>query len=199
MKKVAIVLLICFPLFSIAADRFDVRQKLGAIRKELKLTRASSSELDEVIAHLDRAHFILQDSTGGGSNRNECFEYAYEKYFKSYSSSQATDAAVAACKVIDDVAVARVLYTYAYKSLNAAGAMDLVVEGFANDLYGKNDIVVFVADKYYKSFDGATTAKKAAKGAGAVNDLSCLQTLYPKYYRSMDAASAMDKAITSCR
>lgn len=78
--------------------------------------------------------------------------------------------------------------------------MDLAVRYSGMSAQGKARIVDYVADKYYQSLDGADTAQRtgAALPRLAVESLSCLQTLYPKYGQSMSSEDAMDASIRDC-
>ena len=57
-----------------------------------------------------------------------------------------------------------------------------------------------VFDKYYRSLGAADSVERTGSALPrlAIDSLSCLQTLYPKYYQSMNSVDAMDASIRDC-
>lgn len=181
----------------------DIKEEIvelsRAVRASTLTSKASSQSLQEAREHLRKALNLLDGEDDGSSGVEGCFKFAYEKYYVSQSSSVATDKAVAACKKIDDLDVAKFLYEKHYVSATASAAMDLAAEGSIRSR-GKLEIVSFAYEKFYVSLSASAAAKKAGEESRRVprNGLACVKELYEKYYQSMTAAAAMSKSLQGC-
>ncbi len=207
MKKSILSLLLASFCSSFAfADYQDVSDIINLAQQvELaaRSTQASDGELQDVKSQLRDILSVLNQTNPnpGTPGTGDCFDFAYAKYYVSQSSQTATNNAVAACKKIRDLPVAKFLYEKHYVSLSSASAMDLAADQSGSSMIDKEDMVRFAYDKYYVSYSATASATRSAQAIAPVRrgSLSCLKSLYDKYYVSMSSAAAMDAAAQGCR
>lgn len=160
---------------------------------------ASESALQQARAKITEALHLIQ-STGPGHDFQKCFDLVYRGYYRSLGSAESTSRAQAACKTYKDLEALAILDEYAYRSLGGADSMDLAVRYSGLPAQGKAKILEYAAEKYYQGLSGAESAERAGKALPRLplDSLSCLRTLFPKYYQSMSAVDAMDASIRDC-
>ncbi len=175
----------------------EISELSRKIRQEATHTDISKEKLVEAKVLLEDALDALQ-SKGHGSQ--DCFNFAYEKYYSGNSSAVATDKAVKACKTITDVEVAKFSYEKYYSSNSASVAMDKSAELSSRPMKGKVDMLKFAYEKYYSGNSSSVAMDKSGIGIAKVprGSLECLKTLFAKYYSTNSASVAMDKTIEAC-
>lgn len=208
LKHVVIFSLIAVQVvFAIEGDVSKVVKLANTVKSVAFASEASQENIDEAEAKLREVIELLtsqSSSSGrGGSSQGEfgsCYDFAYQKYYISLSSSNAADKASAVCKVGIDLEVAKFLYEKYYISLSAVNAMDKAAKGAEKGSRGKLQMIKYMYEKYYISLNSANAADKAVEGASKLkkNGQGCIEKLYASYYVSQSAANAMNSAVTSC-
>ncbi len=178
------------------------------IRKSRKINRSiirevndlNARELSLISQNLDIIKKILRNSSQGDFNREACIDYTYQIYYRSLSSSEAMDKATFACRRYKEMKVLKILYTYAYKSLNGLDAINLAIRYSGMDARKKAPMAAFLVEKHYKSLGGADSAIKAGMGIVKLEEgsLGCLQKAYERYYRDLSSSDAASAAARSC-
>jgi hypothetical protein len=209
MKKVLSILctVILFTATSSMAtpqDLQEIQNLAGQIHLAAKNSGATDAELDLAKEKLREVIDLLNQSGNGNTPdpiSGGCFDFAYEKFFVSQSTSTATTNALAACKKISDLEVAKFLYDKYFVASSAATAMNEASNRSGPALSGKLDMLTFTYDKYFVASSAATAANKASDAIKTVprGRLGCLQKLYEKHFTSKSAATAMDLAIKDCK
>ncbi len=157
----------------------------------------SQNQLLQVRAKLFEALDILKnDNPSELSDPQRCFEYLYDKYYLTYNSSQSTEKAGAALKLVGDFEVLQFLYDCHYKTLSSSAAIDLAVSQASFRVQGKLPIITYAYERYYTALNASQAATKAVTNSANVslNALPFLKSTYEKFYKSYSASQSMDKA-----
>lgn len=205
MKSILMGLALTVVVSTASATQADINTIIG-LAEQIKIaalnTKASDSSLKAIIKNLQANLNTLNTGTGGGPVFNtECYKFAYDKYYTSMSSANATTSATAACKKVQDVSVLKFLYDKYYTSLSAASAIDEASKRSGYEIQDKLDMVKFAFDKNYSSLSSSNAATRAYDQISlvSVGNLGCLQSLFPSYYTSMSSLNAMDATAKACQ
>lgn len=175
----------------------EINELTRAIRQATVDSTAPRSSLIEARNHLEDALDLIESSSG---YNGRCFDFAYEKYFLQSSSATATEKALAACRKIADVPVAKFAYEKYFLSLSATSSMDKAVLISGENMKGKLNILKLAYEKYFISLSSTSALDLAYLGSQKVRRGSeeCLEQLYKRYFKSYSAKTAMDKAFEGC-
>jgi hypothetical protein len=183
-------------------DIFDIIDLADQVKLAARTSTASSTDLQEAKNQLKEVLRLLNQTGGGsGGTNTDCINFAYSKYYTSLPSNQATQKAVAACKLIKDLPTAEFLYIKLYQSLPAVAAMDEAASRSGTSKIGKLDMLQFAFNKYFMGLSSQNAAVRASDGIDKVprGRLNCLQTLFNKYYASQSSTQAMDQSLIDCQ
>jgi hypothetical protein len=166
--------------------------------------RVSSSEPDARAADFARpeqTELGTRQTVAAKYDREDCVEWAYRNYSRSYTSSDARNAAHKACDLIDDLASAKVLYEAYSRSWTHADAMSGAAKQATSALAGRAKILAYAIANFSRSWTAADAATRAATLTSEVpaTALRCLKSEYDAYARSLTSADAMLKAFERCR
>lgn len=203
-STVSIILSAILVSTSVFAQTQDqIKEQISSLAREIRneaiTSNASNDSLLQARTLLEDALDLLK-SQGSGGGSKDCIDFAYAKYYASHSSSVAADKASAACKIIEDVDVAKFAYEKYYSASSPDVAMDKATLVSTSAQKNKLDMIKFAYEKYYSASSASVAMDSAGKGVAKVRrgQLSCLQSLYTKYYSSNSASVAMDKALAGC-
>lgn len=205
-KFVLVVLGLALFHTSAQASPAVVRDIVNLSRSVENAANVSGIPEENLVAARDKLKEVLDLLSGtdpgnpGNPGTPDCVDFAYNKYYETFPSQQATDKAVAACKIIADMNVVQYLFDKHYAELTAGAAMDKAASQSGQAVRGKIQIITFAFDAYFQDLTSSASATKAATNAARVSTkaLSCLQSLYNKYFESLTAAASMDKAFDGC-
>lgn len=157
----------------------------------------AKKKLQDVLQLLTTGH---EPTEPGLPMPDGCFDFAYAKYFETFSSEGATDKAIAACKIITDMNVLRFAFQKNYETLSAAGAMDKSARQAGPNMQNKIELVTFAFNIYYQMLSSAAAIELAATNSAKVStqSLTCVQSLYDKYQQTLSPKGALDKAFAGC-
>jgi hypothetical protein len=194
------LLLVGLSAFANQQDVYDVQDLAEQVKYAARTSEASSATFQEAKDQLRQVIALLND-TGNPDNDQECIDYAYQKYYMGQSSQAATDSAIAACRKIEDLDVARFLYDKYYMGLSSVAAMDRSADHAGMASSGKLDMIQFAYGKYYLGLSSVAAADRATEALVNVRrgKLSCLESLYQRYYQSMSSVAAMNAAAQGCQ
>lgn len=175
----------------------DIIELARAIRLAAPESEASAQALVDVREQLNDALDTLEASS---NIQNGCFKFAFDKYNTSNTTSNATDKAIAACKIIVDLGVAQFAFEKYNVSNTTSNAMDKAAEAAKKSSKGKLDMVTFGFEKYNVSNTTSNAMDLAVKGVASVprGSLSCVKELFDKYNTSNITAEALNKAFAGC-
>lgn len=186
-----------------AQSQDQIKEQISSLAREVRneaiTSNASNDSLLQARTLLEDALDLLKSQGSGGVSK-DCFDYAYAKYYAASSSSVAADKASAACKIIEDLDVAKFAYEKYYSASSAEVAMDKSTLVSSSSQKNKLDMIKFAYEKYYSASSASVAMDSAGNGVAKVRrgQLSCLQSLYAKYYASHSASVAMDKSLAGC-
>ncbi|MFZ4405608.1 MAG: hypothetical protein ACOYOK_16065 [Pseudobdellovibrionaceae bacterium] len=149
--------------------KFEIAELARQIYHEANYSTSSSENLLIIRNQLQNS----LNSLRGYSNSfysTDCFDFAYDAYFKSYTSGPSTDMARSACKKVVEKSIDINVLKYAYEKY---------------------------AESYTSgpAFDMALS-----KSLQFTNiDVLCLQKLYDGYFKSYTSGPSMDMAFDACK
>ena len=175
----------------------EIIELTRVVRDEARKTTATEQALLNVRNNLEDAIELLR----GGNNNQECFEYAYQKYFSSNSSSAAAEKASNLCKTVQDVPVLKFAFEKYYSSNSTENAINKAGAVASKSMRNKLDMVTFAFEKYYSASSSESAMNKASNGISLVRSgsLDCLKRFFDIHYSGNSSTVAMDKSIESCK
>lgn len=183
----------------------DIVRLSRAIENAAPVSGIPEENLLEVREKLSEALDLLQ---AGDGEPNEptlplpgCVDFAYEKYSMNLSSPVATDKAIAACKKIVDLNVAKYVFEKHNINLNATVSMDKAAEQSNQTVRGKFQVISIAYDAYVLNLSSTVAISRSLTNAATVSKQSaaCLKSLYDKYAVNLSPTVAMDKAFEGCK
>jgi hypothetical protein len=131
----------------------------------------------------------------------ECLDFAFLNYNRTYSSDTAMNEAMKACQQITELDIAKYIFSKAYLTFTAAGAMDIAAKYSNRDLDGKIDVLEYAYLAYARSLSSGSAITNAAEKTAEVNTsaLGCLKYSYERRFRSVSSSEAMNGAFADCR
>jgi hypothetical protein len=197
--NILVALFVSTPLFAQANEELisEINDLSRAIRQATLETQATEQELKLARDSMFEALELIESSSG--SNK-ACFDFAFEIYRHSTSDLNATDKALAACKIIADLKVAQYAYDIYRNSTSNANALDKATNGATRDQKGKLDIIQFAYEVYRHSTSDESALKAALTGVAHVKrgSIECVKEFYERYNDSTSNSNAMNKALESC-
>ena len=208
MKSIATALIaFCLLGAAYAQDRRLVKQQIQdlsiRIERDAPYSEADLRDLREAKTLLREALALVNNRGGGNSQVYKlCVNYAFEKYKRSMSQSQALTRAQKNCKTVADMKVLEFLYEKHYRGTTSSAAMDLATTQADRKTEGRLNLIEFAYEKHYRGTTSSAAATKAVKNIASLRrnrgTLACFEQYYPIHYRSNTSSRAMDLTVQSC-
>ncbi|MBK25158.1 MAG: hypothetical protein CME70_14285 [Halobacteriovorax sp.] len=208
MKSIAIVIMtFCLAGSLFAQDRRLIKQQIRdlslRIERDAPYSDATINDLREA-KDMMRQSLALINNNGGGNTEiyKLCINYAFEKYKRQYSQSDALDRAQTNCRNVADIDILKFLFEKHYRGNTNGAAMDLATAQSDFRVKGRLDLIEFAYDKHYKGNTSSQAATKAVENMRIIRNtrgtLSCFQEYFPIHYRGNTSSVAMDKTAQTC-
>lgn len=200
----AFIAALLFATPGFAQSNPNLVQQISELSRQIRIsaatTEASDKSLVEALTLMEDALVLIESKSSNNGPNSECFNYAYNKYYSSNTSTVATDKAIAACKKIADLNIAQFAYDRYYSSNTSSVAMDKAAQISGVSQKGKLDMIQFAYEKYYSSNTATVSMDRAGNGVANVprGSLQCLKDFYDRYYGSNTPSVAMDKTLAAC-
>jgi hypothetical protein len=186
--------------FAQHATKQQISRAAHSIEDLIIDSQASQDELDAVYSSLTDSIKTLSSGTGPGPSQSGCVEFAYDKYFANYNSSQAMDLAAASCKKVRAVPEMKFLWQVYFANYNSSQAIEKAANASTAALVHKLPMLEFAQGKYFANYNASQAADLAVAVVVKIpsNALSCVETAWSKYFANYNSSQAMDKAAAAC-
>lgn len=183
----------------------SIRDLSYQIESETYNTQAGDRELQEARTFLQKALDKLTN-LGGGDTFLECRTYVFPILDKTMPANDALNEAIKLCRQVQAIEEMKFLYEKYDRTLPARDAITRATRVATDILVGKIELLRFAYDKYDRMLSSRDAADRAVQGVSSIAPtrspgrvLSCFQSSYPIYDRTLPAADAMDETIKACR
>lgn len=191
-----------------AQDRRQVKrqiQDLGLrIESDAPYSDASLVDLQEARTLL-RDALKLVNNTGSGNSQayKLCLNYAFEKYKRQYSSSDALVRAQTNCRSVADFEVLEYLYEKHFRVSSPGDAMDTATTQADKRIKGRLELIEFAYEKHFRVKNPSEAATAAVNNMHNLRrnrgSLSCFKQYYPVHNRTNNPSDAMNMTIETCK
>lgn len=183
----------------------NIRDLSYQIENESYNTQAGVRELQEARSFLQRALDKLTNQ-GGGDAFLECRTFAFPILDRTLPANDALNEAIKLCRSVQAVEEMKYLFEKYDRTLPARDAITRATRVATEKLVGKLELLRFAYEKYDRMLSSRDAADKAVQGVSSIaisrspsRVLSCFQSSFPIYDRTLPAADAMDETIKACR
>lgn len=192
---------------SFAQDRRLVKQQIQdlgiKIERDAPYSDASLTDLQEAKTLLREALNLVNNRGTGNSNVYKlCLNYAYEKYKRQYSNSDALQRAQTKCRTVADMDVLKFLFEKHFRVSSNGDAMDLATRQADRRVKGRLELIKFAYSKHFRVTNSSDAATKSVKNMYSLKrnrgSLACFNQYYPVHSRTNNPSVAMDKTVETC-